>query len=67
MVFRASNNAYRLYDIPLGLHLVVGGAWVVLTLLVRGQRIIASPAGLATYWVAAIFLGPIWARLTIRS
>jgi hypothetical protein len=56
-VFRASNNAYRLYDIPLGLHLVVGGVWVVLALLVRRQRIIALLAGLATYWVAAIFLG----------
>ena len=55
-VFRASSNAYRVYDIPLALHLVVAGAWVLPAFVVRRQRVIAAVAGLATYWVGAIFL-----------
>jgi hypothetical protein len=55
-VFRASSNANRLYDVPLGLHFVAATVWVVLAFAVRRQRVIAAVAGLATYWVSAIFL-----------
>jgi hypothetical protein len=55
-VFRASNDAYKIYDIPLGLHLVVGGIWVVLALIAKRERVLAVLGGLSTYWISAIFL-----------
>lgn len=56
-VFRAGSNAYRVYDIPLLLHLVAGTLFVVLTLLAKRHRIPAVLAGLSTWWVSAIFIG----------
>ncbi len=55
--FRAGSNAYKIYDIPLLLGLIFGTVFVVLAFVVKRQRIISVMAGLATWWVSAIFIG----------
>lgn len=56
-MFRAHSNAYRVYDIPLLLHLIAGTAFAANALLLKRHRTIAVLAGLATWWVGAIFVG----------
>jgi hypothetical protein len=55
--FRASSNAYRVYDIPLLLHAIAGTAFSVTALLRKRHRILSALSGLATWWVGAIFIG----------
>ena len=54
-VFRNSSNANALYDIPLYLALVSGIVWVILSLILKRDRVIAFIAGLAAFWVGIIF------------
>jgi hypothetical protein len=55
-VFREATNAHVPYDIPLYLALVSGIVWVVLSFLLKKDRIIAVLAGLSTLWVGMIFM-----------
>ncbi len=54
-VFRNSSNAHALYDIPLYLALVSGIIWIILSLILKRDRVIAFIAGLAAFWVGMIF------------
>jgi len=59
-VYRASGTfalRYSLYYLPLLLSLICGGIWAVLAFVRKTDRVVASIAGLATYWVSAVFLG----------
>lgn len=55
--FRDGSNAYRIYDIPLLLHLIAGTAFVVLAFALRRHRTLSVLAGLSTWWVSTIFIG----------
>jgi hypothetical protein len=55
--FRAGSNVYRIYDIPLLLHLIAGTAFAALALILKRHRVISVLAGLSTWWVSAIFIG----------
>lgn len=55
--FREGSNAYRIYDIPLLLHLIAGTAFTLLALILKRHRVISVLAGLSTWWVSAIFIG----------
>ena len=57
-VFRPSNESYdALYDYFLLCAFISGIIWVVLALILKRDRIIATIAGLATVWVSVIFIG----------
>jgi len=55
--FRASGNAYRVYDIPFGLHLIFGTVLALLALVIGRHRLLSLLAGLSTWLVSAIFIG----------
>jgi hypothetical protein len=55
--FRAGSDAYKIYDIPLLLHLIAGTVFVLLAFLLKRHRVITVLAGLSTAWVGAIFIG----------
>lgn len=55
--FRAGSDAYKIYDIPILLHLIAGTAFVLLAFVLKRHRIITVLAGLSTGWVGAIFIG----------